>query len=98
MIDVSNVDFVAFLQKAYELSSPQGMGHIHYRPGPLSVEEATLLVKAHTGPQGGLSFDYVFGRAVKLCIYKKGERYTIEDSWFDHSDAQLAELRETFNI
>jgi hypothetical protein len=35
MIDISGIDLVKFAQAVYELSKPQGLGFLHFSPGPL---------------------------------------------------------------
>lgn len=71
MIDVTDVDLVDFAKDCYEISAPQGMGHLHYREGGLEDSEAAVLVRACEGhPAYALSMDYVFGRAVKMWVFR----------------------------
>ena len=88
------------LQAAYNLSSPQGMGFLHFDAGPLSDDDAKEIIDQHyfTPPnQDGettMHFDYVNGRAIKLLVIQDAEeRYLIDsDQWFDHSVAELHTL------
>ena len=94
MIDVTNVNMVEFVKKAYELSRPQGMGMMHFKPGPLSDAAAQELIQE----DGTASMDYVLGRACKMHVHNRDGRLMINDSWFDHSDAQFDELLEHVGI
>lgn len=88
MIDITNVDMVKFVQKVYALSQPQGMGMIHFQPGDLSEEDAKSLIQE----DGTVSMDYIKGRACKMYTSIKDGVIVIGDKWYDHTDAQLAEL------
>jgi hypothetical protein len=92
-IDVTGIDLVKFAQDVYDLSSPQGLGFIHATPAPLADDEARAIVERER-PGGfiALSMDYVRGRACKMSVHREGEKLTIPDRWFDHSDDQLDEL------
>lgn len=87
-IDVTGVDLVTFVQAAYDLSVPQGLGFIHARSGSLSTEEAKEVIA------GGhpVNMDYVHGRSVKLNIIEEDEKWTIGDTWYDHTDATYDEF------
>lgn len=91
MIDLTGVDLVALAKAAYDLSKPQGMGFLHYEPGGLTDEQAQSLVNDE-GNRCALSLDYVAGRAVKLTVFRDGDKLAMRDSWYDHSDSQLREL------
>lgn len=88
MIDITNVDMVKFVQKVYALSRPQGMGMMHFQPGDLSEEDAKSLIQE----DGTVSMDYIRGRACKMHTSIKDGVIVIGDKWYDHTDAQLAEL------
>ena len=94
MREVQKLDLVKFTQDVYSLSSPQGMGFIHYQPGDLTAEEATEIVTRCAWDEGlALSMDYIHGRACKMTILRgKDGGYELPDSWFDHTSEQYAEL------
>lgn len=60
---VKKLDAPAVLMALYEAASPQGMGWLQARSGPLTRAEAEQLMER----QGG-HFDYVLGRPVKVAI------------------------------
>ncbi len=93
MRDITGVDLVKLTQAAYVLSIPLGLGHLHYRPEPLSDAEARDWVSnwAHD-KQIALSLDYVNGRAVKLTVFRKEGRLEMRDEWYDHTPEQLQTL------
>jgi len=97
MLDITGVDLVKFAQKVYELSMPQGLGFLHFTPEPLSEERVVeLLSRFNDNPRMALAMDYVDGRACKMNVFKKDGKLVINDSWYDHTDAQLQTLLETF--
>jgi hypothetical protein len=97
-IEITGVDLIKFIQKAFELSSPQGMGHYSYKPGGLSDEQAKELI-GKGNPAYAVSMDYVQGRAVKMHVWKDDDgRLSIDNAWFDHSDRQLIKLLEHVGI
>ncbi len=99
MIDVTDVDLVKFAQKVYELSKPQGMGFLHYTSDPLTTEEAEQLVEScKNDTMCVLSMDYIKGRSCKMHVRRSGDKLTISDSWYDHTDEQLKELLRAFNV
>jgi hypothetical protein len=92
-IEVTGLSLTKMAQAAYDLSGPQGLGHLHYQEGGLSDEEAEALWKRER-PDGycALAMDYVKGRACKFSVHREDGRLYINNRWFDHSDADLAEL------
>jgi len=101
MNKITGVDLVKFAQKVYELSRPQGAGFMHFTLEPLSEEDAKSMMIKNPFPGDGqciMTMDYVKGRACKMQVFKTGEDLFIGDSWYDHTDNQLAELLEAFNI
>lgn len=97
-INITGVDLIKFVQKAFELSSPQGFGHYHYKPGGLSDEQAKALI-VEGDKEYAVSLDYVQGRAVKMHVARDEEgRLSIDNAWFDHSDRQLEKLLEHVEI
>lgn len=91
VIDISNVDFHKFVKEVYELSQPQGMGHMHFKPGPLSDEQAAQIV-GQLEKYGSISMDYVNGRACKMHVFMRDGKWQIADKWYDHSEADLEML------
>lgn len=92
MIDCTKVDLVKLAQEAYRLSSPQGLGFLHFTPEPLPEEEAKQCV-FDDDISFKLNMDYVNGRAVKLTVHKeKDGTLSLPDSWYDHTDEQYKEL------
>lgn len=92
-IDITGSDLVAVVKAAYELSRPQGMGLMHFTPGPLSDEQAQQIVdqQSKTG-RIALSLDYVNGRAVKLTVFREDDKLFVYGPWFDHTEAQFERL------
>lgn len=70
---VKGIDAPTALQKLYDATQPLGLGVLHAR-GPLTRTEAEELLRAHErqsydddkGKES--SFDYVFGRPLKVTI------------------------------
>lgn len=62
MIDISDLDKAEVLAELYNASKPLGLGFLHYDPEPMSVEEASELLKKTT------YFDYLKGRVMKVKI------------------------------
>jgi hypothetical protein len=91
---------VEFIQKAYDLSQPQGMGLLHFRPGSLSQDEALQII--HKGDGRTIHMDYVHGRAVKLTIpHDIGGHYIkFRDTnpWYDHTPQQFNELLRVLRL
>ena len=88
MIDVTGVDMVKLVKKVYDLSRPQGLGMMHFEPGGLSDAEVKSLIR----DDGTVDMDYIRGRACKFHVWIKDDRFVISDNWYDHTDAQHAEL------
>ena len=103
-IDITGVDLKEFVKKAYEMSIPVGMGHMHYQPGPMSDEDAEAILSGANSPSGVLpggtyfSMDYFRGRACKISAWEKDGRIVTGDTWYDHTDDQYAELLWHFKI
>ena len=88
LIDITDVDPILVVKKAYELSSPQGLGFLHFDPAPLKDEDAALYVR-----NGEIWADYIKGRAVKLSSFRReGGRIFISRYWKDHNDFQMGQL------
>ena len=97
LIDVTGADLTELVKSAYDLSKPQGMGFLHYRPEPLTDEQAQSLIN-NDDPRFPVSLDYVHGRAVKFNVQRIDGKLYIRDSWYDHSPEQLSQLLERVNI
>jgi hypothetical protein len=90
MIDVTGVDVVELVKKAYELSRPQGLGMMHFTPEPMSDEEAQAIIDSNDS--GEIHLDYVGGRSCKFHVFNKDGKLEVGKSWYDHTDKQLVEL------
>lgn len=93
-IEITGCDLVALVKKAYALSRPQGLGFLQHREGELSDADAQQIVDS---PRG-INMDHVHGRAVKFRVRTEGDRLFVQDSWYDHTDAQLRELLQSVGI
>lgn len=62
-ISIKGMDKVMVVQRAYARAKAQGMGVLHYRPGPLSRAEAEQVLKL-----GGGYIDYLNGRVMKIDV------------------------------
>lgn len=75
MIDITGLDKAEVLAALHGASKAQGMGFLHDR-GPLSVEECREIVgtvgtersEAGVFASGGMYFDYLRGRVMKVDI------------------------------
>lgn len=92
-----DVDLVALVKKAYELSRPQGMGMLHFQPGPLPDHVAPQLVGKETSPFP-VNLDYVMGRAVKFTVTRHLGRLFVAPRWFDHTEADYRELLASVGV
>lgn len=92
-IDVTGIDKAAFAKAVYELSEAQGLGFIHMTPGPLSDKEAQAIARVDC-----FAMDYVLGRACKMYIHEKDGKFTIDDTWYDHTDEQFDNLLRQFGL
>lgn len=95
-IDVTSCNMRQLIAKAYELSMPQGLGHLHYTPKPLGEGEIDAIIeRSKNDTRYPIEMDYVNGRAVKLYVFRGDNgKLVIGDSWYDHTDAELDELCE----
>lgn len=91
-VDVTDCDLREIVKAAYDMSSPQGMGHLHFDPAPLTEEEVDSVMKNF--PVGGVlvSLDYVKGRSCKFHVHEDAKGRYIQSPWYDHTDQQFAEL------
>ena len=100
MIDITDVNLVDFAKMVYELSSPQGLGFLHFTPNPLTDAEAEDLVATFKKDKiCALYMDYVNGRACKMSVSRAEDgKLTIPDNWYDHTDRIYQQLLSHFNI
>lgn len=96
MIEITGVDLAGFIKAAFDLSKPQGFGYLHYTPQPLPDDEVAEIIdrekKVSFDTGIAASMDYVHGRAVKMTVFREGDRLFIRSDWFDHTKDQLEEL------
>lgn len=98
MIELKDINLKKFIQRVYEMSSPQGMGFLHAQTGGLSDEDAEKILARDTKGRIAASMDYVHGRACKMTVFREDGKYYIRDAWYDHSSAALAVLLKEFGI
>lgn len=92
-IDITDVGFVKFVKKVYQLSCCQEMGMHQLSFKPLTDEEAYKLISDISDMDGCIvNLDYVRGRACKMKVEVKNDRLMISNPWLDHTDAKFAEL------
>jgi len=92
-IDVTTIDPIEFIREVYNLSSPQGLGFLHFREDELTDEEAReILDVCKNDLQLFLDMDYIKGRACKMTIFRDEDRLYIRTPWYDHTNSQLAKL------
>ena len=72
-INIAGLDKAEVLAALYNSSRPQGMGFLHFTPGPMSIEEARQLVDEHD------YFDYLNGRVMKISLAKEELRVRLYD-------------------
>jgi hypothetical protein len=92
MIDVTGIDMREFISACYEESRAQGMGHLHFRPGPIPDDVLEKILDSAQPGQAGevMCMDYVLGRSVKMIVYRSEDgKLWVRKNWFDHDDLQL---------
>lgn len=95
-----DIDLKKFIQDVYELSAPQGLGHMHYDPKPLSDEEAEQVLERFKDRKDIVfTLDYLNGRACKITVWRNeaGTLY-IADNWFDHKKAEFYRLLQRSKV
>jgi len=97
MIEITGADLKDVAKHVYDLSSPQGMGFLHYQEGGLADEDAEKLID-HDDDRCPLSMDYVHGRACKFTVFQEDGKLFIRKSWFDHSESDLSELLKRIGV
>ncbi len=100
-IAISRENLPKVIAKAFDLSNPQGMGYLHFKPGGIPEDELNRILaradETENPYRKNVRLDYVQGRAVKLSIdYEEGSQqwYLEGDSWYDHGTAAWEELKE----
>lgn len=100
-IAISRENLPKVIAKAYDLSAPQGLGFLHFKPGGISEDELSGILarvdEAETTYHKRIRLDYVEGRAVKLTIdYDEGsQQWRIDgDRWYDHGAAEWEDLKQ----
>jgi hypothetical protein len=102
-IDITGVNLLKLVKKAYELSKPIGLGRVHFKPNhQLSDDEAktyilgnSLFRREHQRSILVVAMDYCLGRACKLTVYAKSDRpdrLLMDYPWKDHTHMQFVEL------
>ena len=91
---ISENKLIPFIKKVYALSASQGLGSLHFTPGPLTDDEASALIV----PAGRIAvrMDYVRGRACKMNVFRDGNTGALHFNlpWYDHTPGQEAELSQ----
>ncbi len=97
MIEITGCDLRQVVQEVYLLSKPQGLGHLHYENGPLDQETIDLILEGDD-VRCVFSMDYVQGRYCKFAVFRHDDKLYMHNSWYDHSEEQLAELCERIGV
>ena len=100
VVEITGCDLSQFARDCYDMSTPLGLGHLHYTPGPLDggTVEQILRSEKEVSPYE-LNMDYVLGRAVKMTVYRDDDGgLWIRDAWYDHSAEQYARLTERYAV
>ena len=93
-IDITGANLRVLVKKAYELSSPQGLGFLHFTPGnDLPDAEVDEILGRRQ-----VSMDYVRGRSIKMHVLEKDGKRFIRDRWYDHSLDQLQSLLTAIGV
>ncbi len=91
-INISHVDMSKFVREVYNLSSPRGMGFLHFKEDGLSDEDVAAIIAR------GVRMDYVHGRACKMTVVKRPDGLFIQPKWYDHHIEDLKELLKRCNV
>ncbi|MBU7046027.1 MAG: hypothetical protein HXS54_06275 [Theionarchaea archaeon] len=87
------------VKEAINLSSPQGLGFLHFLPGEPSQELVDeVLSWFRENDYVALDMDYVQGRAVKLTVFRDEKGLYITAPWYDHSDTELQLLCQSLQL
>ena len=90
MIDITEFNLIDVVKSVYDLSMPQGLGHLQFEERSLTDDEALEIINPCDCIP--VMMDYVKGRSCKFNVYKRDGRLLIHDVWYDHSDSDLKEL------
>ncbi len=99
-IEVTGCDLAALVRAAYSPSRQQGLG-VFDQSGRADLTDESVeqvLERGRNDPMCAVGIDYLNGRSVKMHVYKDGERLFIPNTWYDHSDAELAAFLEQIGI
>lgn len=100
-LDVTAASFEDLAKTAYDLSAAHGLGVLHFKPEPLTDEEAAKLVNTHGADQPisrSMHMDYVHGRRCKFHVIERGGRKYTLARWYDHSEGDTAELLQRLGL
>ena len=94
-IEISGVDLVKLLQRAYDLPPPH---HSHKTLSPAVLDEASAVGIITKCPSYGntvaLSVGVLNHRPVMLLVFRRDDRLFMRSSWEYHSDQELQSLLE----
>jgi hypothetical protein len=91
-IDITGVMLPELVKEVYNLSSPQGLGALHFKEGGLTNEEVNEVLDTPKYSNIVVSMDYIKGRACKMAVYKKDDSVYIRYPWFDHTHEDFVAL------
>ena len=94
----ANTDLVKLVKEVYDLSLPQGLGFLHFKPKPMSDDEAKEIVRRGEESNFGISMDYVNGRSCKFYVTNRDGKMFIARRWYDHSESSVRELCKRMDI
>lgn len=99
-IEVTGCDLATLVRAAYSPSKQQGLGVLDARGrSDLTNEDVeAILARGRGDPLCACNIDYLNGRSVKMLVFKDGDRLFIRNSWYDHSDDDLAALLEQIGL
>lgn len=107
MIALPRDKLMLVVETAFAMSTPVGLGFLHYQPGSSLPEEERKFFEERSKEepryegQPIIHMDYVQGRQCKMGIFihpEDNNQILLNNSWYDHSDFQLAELLETVGV
>ncbi len=85
MIDVTKIGHAEALRRLYNASRPFGLGFLHFKDQDMTLEEAKQLLEQTN------SFDYLYGRLIKVCIED-----VIDERLYDRDLGEGAAMRALF--
>jgi hypothetical protein len=90
MYDVTGINLIEFVKGVYDMSSPMGMGYLHFTATLMTDEQA----REQIIDEGcyAVNMDYVGGRCCKMWVRRKDGKLYVRGYWPDHSTNQLREL------